>query len=229
MMYEKQYLRAMDDSERGGFYLFRKFFPKKLIQKNSKKHSYLFQMKRWIYLKECNKILDVGCGLGNFIRTNPFKIEVWGMDKIKDSIKELEKEGIPAKVGDINKKFPFADNSFDGLTCFHVLEHIIDPSNALSEMKRVIKKDGLLVIAVPVLSFKRFYDDYTHIKPYTKKSLYKLLKDYNFKDIKIKNGSYFNQLISSLFFFFPKIRFSIEELLGNIHPLEIIAIARNNK
>ena len=229
MEYKKTYLDAMDDEEKGGFYAFRKFIPKRIIQKNSRKHLELFQLRRWNYIKDCSKILDVGCGVGNFIRFNPYNVEVWGMDLIKESIERLNKLNIKAKQGDLNKKIPFEKDSFDGLTCFHVFEHILDPSIALSEIKRVVKKNGKIIIAVPNLNFKKFYNDYTHVKPYTRHSLKKLLKDFGFKKVKIVDGSHKSQVISGIFFFFPKIRFSIEAFLGQITPFEIIAIARNAK
>jgi len=229
MEFNKQYLNEMEDTEKGGMYLFKKFFPKKMIEKKTEQHARLFQLKRWFYLKKCKRILDIGCGKGNFIKKDPFNSEIYGMDIIKKAVEDLKKEGIPAKQGDLNKKIPFKDNYFDGLSCFHVFEHIPDPTRAVSEIKRVLKDDGKLVIAVPNLSFKKFYEDYTHVKPYTKRSLYKLLKNNNFENINIKNGPCMNQLISATFFLFPRIRFSIEKLIGKISPFEIIAIAKNSK
>ena len=43
----------------------------------------------------------------------------------------------------------FADNSFDVVTMWHVLEHLENPKDYLKEIHRVLKPDGLLVLAVP--------------------------------------------------------------------------------
>jgi len=229
MKYSKQYLQELKDSEKEGLYIFKKFLPRKIKENSSKKHLKLFQLNRWKYIKNCRKILDIGCGKGNFIKSVPSYQEIWGMDIIKETVDKLNKQGFKAKWGDLNKKIPFKDNEFDGITCFHVLEHIADPLKILLEIKRVLKKDGTLLIVVPNLSFKKFYDDYTHIRPYTKTSLRRLLKDFGFKNIKIEEGPCRNQIVSGLFFIFPEIRFGVEKLLGKASPFEIIAIAKNSK
>jgi SAM-dependent methyltransferase len=43
----------------------------------------------------------------------------------------------------------FADESFEILYCYHVLEHIVNPAVALGEMKRVLKRGGILYLGVP--------------------------------------------------------------------------------
>ena len=43
----------------------------------------------------------------------------------------------------------FANESFDILYCYHVLEHILNPLAALHEMKRVLKRGGILYLGVP--------------------------------------------------------------------------------
>jgi SAM-dependent methyltransferase len=53
-------------------------------------------------------------------------------------------------VCDISR-LPFEDSSVDGVICEMVLEHTKSPQSILSEMKRVLKKDGLVYIAVPFL------------------------------------------------------------------------------
>ena len=54
-----------------------------------------------------------------------------------------------------------------------VIEHIYNPNNFLNEIKRILKKNGNLIIVTPNFrfSFKEFYDDPTHVKPYTEESL----------------------------------------------------------
>jgi ubiquinone/menaquinone biosynthesis C-methylase UbiE len=41
---------------------------------------------------------------------------------------------------------PFADNSFDGITCGYVLEHVPEPAKALSEISRVLQKGGRMLL-----------------------------------------------------------------------------------
>ncbi len=47
------------------------------------------------------------------------------------------------------ESLPFADDSFDAVTCQTVLIHLENPLDALREMKRVLKPDGILICAEP--------------------------------------------------------------------------------
>jgi SAM-dependent methyltransferase len=50
---------------------------------------------------------------------------------------------------DANERLPFADKSFDLVWCSEVIEHLRDPAFALSELRRVAKPGGLLVLTTP--------------------------------------------------------------------------------
>ena len=45
--------------------------------------------------------------------------------------------------------FPFADNSFDQVIMSHVIEHFEDPSQLIEEIKRILKQNGTIIVAVP--------------------------------------------------------------------------------
>ncbi len=45
---------------------------------------------------------------------------------------------------------PFADDEFDIIICSHVLEHVPDDARALQEMRRVLRPDGWVLLAVPI-------------------------------------------------------------------------------
>ena len=47
------------------------------------------------------------------------------------------------------EKLPFKDQSFDCVTATAVIEHLLDPITALIEFKRVLKRDGVLIITTP--------------------------------------------------------------------------------
>lgn len=61
------------------------------------------------------------------------------------------------------------NESIDFVTMNAVIEHIKDPSNILKEIKRVLKNGGLLFIRTPnwQMDFKNFFNDPTHVKPYS--------------------------------------------------------------
>jgi len=89
--------------------------------------------------------------------------------------------------GDI-KKLPFKKNSFDGVFLSHVIEHlpIADVSKGLSEIHRVLKPKGKLVIATPHPSIFNniFWEDPSHIRPYPIKAINVLFGN-NFEIVRV--------------------------------------------
>ena len=146
---------------------------------NNEVNTILYLIKNFFNfeIKKELKVLDVGCG-DKFLK-DPFEK------------KGLLYQGIDIDIIDFNNdEFPFLDNSFDLIVCLAVIEHIKNTQNFLSEINRILKKGGFFFLSTPNWSyaFKNFYDDYTHVQPYTKKSLSKILSDFNFEDIHIVPG-----------------------------------------
>ena len=101
------------------------------------------------------KLLDIGAGTGDFLVTA--QKDGWQTIGIEPSAK--------AKAIAVRKGVTFADNlsdleneSFDVITMWHVLEHVPNLDEYLSELKRLIKPTGTIVIAVP--NFKSFDANY---------------------------------------------------------------------
>jgi ubiquinone/menaquinone biosynthesis C-methylase UbiE len=65
-------------------------------------------------------------------------------------------------------ELPFEDNSFDIVHCSHVIEHLRYPEviDAIHELFRVCKPDGMVIIRTPLRVNHRFYNDIDHIRPY---------------------------------------------------------------
>ncbi len=101
-------------------------------------------------MKRQDKVLDVGCGTGVFLAriVRSYGIGGVGVDISKKSIAAANKWRSPRlhfKVADATQ-LPFRNGSFDYVLSFDVLEHIEDQSKSLSEMARVLKPGGLLLI-----------------------------------------------------------------------------------
>lgn len=63
-------------------------------------------------------------------------------------------------------KAPFADNSFDVVFCNHVLEHVEDDKQCMSELYRVMKPGGLGIFQVPIdYNRETTYEDPTIVTP----------------------------------------------------------------
>lgn len=103
-------------------------------------------------------LVDLGCG-------KPKKTDMIGIDRV-------DLPGVDI-VADLEKGLSFfPDNSVDEIHCRSVLEHIENFEELLSEILRVLKKDGRAHIFVPHFSNPFFYSDYTHVKFFGLYSLY---------------------------------------------------------
>ncbi|MFC1593968.1 class I SAM-dependent methyltransferase [Candidatus Omnitrophota bacterium] len=75
-----------------------------------------------------------------------------GIDWSNDSIKEAHKKGIPVIQGDLNKRLPFEDNSFQCVFALSTLEHLLKGCYWINEAKRILNNNGVLVIMTPNIS-----------------------------------------------------------------------------
>lgn len=104
------------------------------------------------YLCKDRLILDLGCGLGKhllFWHTNGYKIT--GIDIEPKCIQKIIEydPSVDAKVGNI-LELPYDDESVEYAISYGVVEHFEEgPQNALTEMRRVLKKDGIAFVSVP--------------------------------------------------------------------------------
>jgi len=138
-------------------------------------------------LKENDLVLDAGCGNGLFTKKIGRKSRCIGLDSnLKKSLTEnIQLKNIEFVEGDIEKTF-FEGEKFDKLLLSSVLQMVKNERKALQECNRVLKKNGMLVLSVPV--------DYIHFDKLNK------LKD-NLKDRFCARGRGFyseNEIISLL-------------------------------
>jgi 2-polyprenyl-3-methyl-5-hydroxy-6-metoxy-1,4-benzoquinol methylase len=87
-------------------------------------------------------LLDVACGRGEWLRIvqKEKRLQVTGCDVFDQSLTQ----GYSYQQGMI-EALPFADNAFDVVTCNHTIEHLRDLDKAISELKRVAKKQLIIV------------------------------------------------------------------------------------
>jgi ubiquinone/menaquinone biosynthesis C-methylase UbiE len=146
------------------------------------------KIKNDIIPKSNMRILDVGGGNGQFMAYLGIK-KATILD-ISDSGLEFarKKFNFNTVKGDVEKKFPFKDGSFDVVYCCEVLEHLDNPKKTMNEIKRVLWKDGEAVISVPNVK-----PDGSHHKQWFKiEKLKTLIKDTGLKVVYEYHSPKFN-------------------------------------
>ena len=153
-------------------------YPKKLI-------SYLFDNLK---MQKGMKLLEPGCGRGEHLRVyRDLGMEVYGMD-VSPEAPELAND-LDIRVCNLNlEKLPYLDNYFDVVYSKSFLEHLEDPIFFLKEAYRVLKPGGFILSLVPdwESQHQTFYDDFTHVSPFTIVSLKKIKLLIGFENVKVK-------------------------------------------
>lgn len=94
------------------------------------------------------KILDVGCGHGDFLRSVSAKTNhTYGIDPDKRALDR--NTVIKNKYVGLAEELPFKDNFFDLVVSAWVFEHLENPRKAFQEIFRVLKPDGKLIFLTP--------------------------------------------------------------------------------
>lgn len=166
---------------------------------NNKKSADYFSLPRRIMLSflptTCARLLDVGCGGGDFgaLVKAEKNAEVWGVDLSSHAIELARGKLDYALLGGFLDDLPLPDHYFDVITFNDSLEHFPDPLPALELCKQKLAPNGRLVCSLPnvryfdnVIHFLidkdwRYTDsgilDYTHLRFFTKKSMLRLFEE----------------------------------------------------
>ena len=98
-----------------------------------------------------HRVIDVGCGDGS-------KTGVWhsnraasytGYDVSPEAVELAHQRGLEAEVVNDAARLPLPNDSADLAVTFEVLEHLFNPADALHEIRRVLKPNGIVVLTVP--------------------------------------------------------------------------------
>lgn len=139
-----------------------------------------------ILLKKMNlsgKFLDIGFGSGQLIKKlSTAKLTTFGVDISLQNIVSFRKNYRKSRpvytlpVDPFNSELGFKGESFDGIVCSHVLEHVPDDQVLIKEIHRVLCPGGIAVIMVPIN--EEHMEVPTHIRKYTADSIKEKLKPY---------------------------------------------------
>ena len=148
---------------------------------------------KWIVdnIEAGSKLLDIGCSAGEFITyiQTVVPCRVTGIDVNSGAIAVAQEHGIDAKVAQA-EALPFADKTFDVCLLSEILEHLYNPLDCLSEARRVLKDNGMIIGSVPhrdsfILKNKPFDVYKFHARDYSPKLLREHLLKY-FSKVVIK-------------------------------------------
>jgi SAM-dependent methyltransferase len=129
-------------------------------------------------------ILDVGPGRCWFTRQAPERII--GLDVEPELVAHYSAQGLSVRVGTVTD-IPFPTGHFSGVFCCWLFEHLHEPDVALKEIRRILVAGGYACLIVPSARTvaSTFYDDFTHVRPYTRTSLIQLAGAAGFERFRI--------------------------------------------
>lgn len=166
------------------------------------------------------KVLDVGCGTGLFMKSilDMGCTNCYGVDGKTDFANLALERGYKEvkQVEDLNiSMLPFDDEVFDLVVCKDVFEHLLNPTHAFLEIKRVLKPNGFFLLHVPnhftlgarvKFLFSNNIDTFSFFKGESRWT-FPHIRFYEYNDsVKILNTHNFS-LVENLSYHFPEMPF----------------------
>lgn len=153
-------------------------------------------------------ILDIGCATGHFL--NFMQQKGWKTTGIEpdEKTRAWAKAQFGLQIYPEEQLKSFAESSFDVITLWHVLEHVSDLNSRMEQIKRLLKQEGILLIAVPncesydAEKYKGFWAGYDlprHLYHFSVADIQKLTNNFglNIEETKpMKLDAYYVSLLS---------------------------------
>lgn len=115
-------------------------------------------------LQNGDRVLDIGCGNGYYLyllSNLGMKLDLTGLDNDENALQSVDKligkKNIKILKGDATK-LPFKNSSFNKVLISEVIEHIEDEKSTLSEIHRVLKRGGAMVLTTCNIEYPFFWD-----------------------------------------------------------------------
>ena len=117
------------------------------------------------YLKT-GRVLDFGCGKGEFLASLPPTTEKYGVTINQQAVKFIKEHYSGINIFSDWEKLRSKRLKFDLITLWHALEHLAAPEKILGELVPLLRRDGFLVISTPnscSLGFSIFKGNWFHL------------------------------------------------------------------
>jgi SAM-dependent methyltransferase len=143
------------------------------------------------------RVLDAGCGSGRNMVDLEHLGTITGVEIADASVERARARGVGEVIQCSVTSLPFADDYFDLVVCLDVIEHIADEHGALTELHRVVRPGGGLLVTVPAYQWLWSEHDEInhHQRRYTRSRLSRAAADAGWETVR---ATYFNAVLLPL-------------------------------
>ena len=155
------------------------------------------------------RVADIGCGEGITLekatRLFPEK-DFFGVDHLLENLLICAVQNLNVAGGDVYN-LPFAGSCFDCVLLLEVMEHLAKPELAISEINRILRPAGKLIMVIPndrmfkitrlaTCKFKEAFYDPGHLKQWTPGDIKIFMNHHGFRILKQQSIPFFIWLLS---------------------------------
>ncbi|MCH2198876.1 MAG: class I SAM-dependent methyltransferase [Flavobacteriales bacterium] len=150
-------------------------------------------LDRFEKYRKTNRLLDVGCGIGEFLSVAKERgWEVYGTEFSSTAVEICQKKGIQMLQGNLSARI-FPEEYFDVITSFEVIEHIYHPTHDVKVIYELLRRGGMHYCTTPNFNalhrykLKAEYDIIyfpEHLAYFTPKTLKRIMTDAGFRVVK---------------------------------------------
>jgi 2-polyprenyl-3-methyl-5-hydroxy-6-metoxy-1,4-benzoquinol methylase len=157
------------------------------------------------HVRAGDRVLDVGCGEGRFAaELARVGASVVGIDVAEEPLRRARalEPDLDLRLVDDEGPWQLADSSFDVVWAGEVIEHVLDTAAWLSEIRRVLRSAGVLLVSTPAHSrlrllglavsrnaFAEHFDPRgEHLRFYSRDTLVRLIEDFGFEQVSVRSA-----------------------------------------